>query len=283
MKSKKNIFTFYKGGLGNQFFQYFFSLSLAKKYNGEVFFIRNPINLFNIKRNLIITDFIRINSCNLYQISKKLIKSNNLLDIQFLHEKRQFKFQQYYLKKNNICIFGYWQSFKYLKDIKVEFDKKKFSNNFIVNNKLKKIEKKINENSSVSIHFRRGYSLESKKTLEYHGVLNFGYYKKSISSIISNVSNPHFFLFSDDINWLKKNISNLIEPGLNYSIIETSNQSLDFYYMSLCKYNIIANSSYSWWAAYLNTFRNKIVISPKNWLVRKIDTSDLIPSNWIQI
>ena len=179
MKKKINIFIFYKGGLGNQFFQYFFAMSLSAGYDSTIYFIKSPMSMINIKRKFTILDFKNIKSSNLLNTYKKIIKSILSLDFQFIIEKDQFKFQEYLLCKRNIFIFGYWQSFKYLKKINVNFDKKNFSKKFIKNHISKTLEIKILESNSVAVHFRRGFESESSKTLNYHGVLDLSYYKKS--------------------------------------------------------------------------------------------------------
>lgn len=117
--------------------------------------------------------------------------------------------------------------------------------------------------NSVAIHVRKGKDYLNSEA--YHGVCSLEYYKRTIAYICERVENPKFYLFTDNPDWVKENLYNLDftlvdwNPGIGWG------NHFDMQLMSLCKHNIIANSTYSWWGAFLNTNSNKIVISPKNW------------------
>ena len=97
------------------------------------------------------------------------------------------------------------------------------------------------------------------------------------------IEKPVFFVFSDDIEWVKENL-NITFPVVYLSGIKNIKSYEELVLMSKCKHNIIANSSFSWWGAWLNTNQKKIVIAPKRWFNDvKLDTTDLIPENWIRI
>ena len=140
----------------------------------------------------------------------------------------------------------------------------------------------IKSTNAVSIHFRRGDYVDQPETNKTHGTCTKEYYQKAVDLMASRIVNPHFFLFSDEPEWIKENFSTAIPsthvagyPGF-----------IDMYLMGLCRHNIIANSSFSWWGAWLNINPDKIVIAPTQWFaIDEINNKavDLVPSNWIRL
>ena len=132
----------------------------------------------------------------------------------------------------------------------------------------------LNENT-VSLHVRRGDYINKEN---YHPLQTIDYYKNAYDIINENSINV--LILSDDVNWCKKNIK-----FNNISYIENETNIIDLYIMSLCKHNIIANSSFSWWGAWLNENKNKKVICPINWFGEKtnIYTGDITPEKWLKI
>jgi hypothetical protein len=133
------------------------------------------------------------------------------------------------------------------------------------------------QTSPVSIHVRRGDYVNNTN----HPICNSEYYYKAMHHIKSKVDNPFFFVFSDDIQWVKDNleIHNAVFVS-NGQIQETQELIL----MSQCSHNIIANSTFSWWGAYLNQNSDKIVVAPVQWTTKKTSTElDILPENWIRI
>lgn len=141
----------------------------------------------------------------------------------------------------------------------------------------------IDSKNSISIHVRRGDYVSNAATNKYHGLCDLGYYKKSIDYISKRVESPVYYIFSDDISWCKINLK--IKGNVTYISHNNGDNSWeDMRLMSRCKHNIIANSSFSWWAAWLNTNLDKIVIAPRNWykdLPRNM--TDIIPSSWLTV
>ena len=180
------------------------------------------------------------------------------------YEMGEFNIQAELVKGKN-CLDGYWQSEKYFKNIRkillLDFTLKKESKNFL------KYKKLIIKTNSVSVHIRHGDYVKRAVARKYHGTLSFDYYFKAIELIGKKIKNPRFFVFSDD-----PMISNF--SGL------TNNEELIL--MSKCKHNIIANSSFSWWGAWLNTNPKKIVIAPKKWFRAKTDF-EIVPQSWIKL
>ena len=155
-----------------------------------------------------------------------------------------------------------------------------FKDEFI--QRVKDFSNQLRSANSVSVHIRRGDMKNDPVMAERHGVMPLSYYQKGIEIIRSKVSNPHFYFFSDDISWANENFNDIDSTFVSGDISKTHFE--DLYLMSQCGYNIIANSSFSWWGAWLNNNSGKIVIAPNKWFNSgPQDTEDLIPSNWIRI
>jgi len=141
---------------------------------------------------------------------------------------------------------------------------------------------RIQNSNSVSLHIRRGDKTNSK----LHINLDLSYYLEAIKIISDKVPNLFLFIFSDDLKWVNENLVNL---PFRLEIIDWNRGSesyLDMHLMSLCKHNIIASSTFSWWAAYLNSNPNKIVIAPRHFFTSKNiqkENVGFIPNSWIQI
>jgi Glycosyl transferase family 11 len=132
------------------------------------------------------------------------------------------------------------------------------------------------------LHIRRGDYVQNPKASAVHGTSTLDYYSEAIQLMIGEVGMPHVFIFSDDIDWVK---GNLIIPSPHTFVCQNigADSYRDMQLMSLCKHNIIANSSFSWWGAWLNPNPEKIVIAPKQWFVNANNTVDLLPSTWITL
>jgi hypothetical protein len=139
----------------------------------------------------------------------------------------------------------------------------------------------IKNKNSVAIHIRRGDYLNNPKARYFHGILGEDYYKKSISYIKKRVNNPFYFIFSDDVELVKKTF--FFFNKKNYIFIDTKSSIDDLHLMSNCKHFIIANSTFSWWGAWLSKNKHKIICAPKRWVRAKISTPDIIPESWIKI
>lgn len=179
---------------------------------------------------------------------------------------------------------GYWQSEQHFAPIahiiRDEFTfREPIENDYLLN-----IKQRIENSESVSLHFRRGDYVDNPKANKHHGVCSMSYYQNAVNIIADKTNNPFLFIFSDDIQWVKTNF----QSNCPMLFIEQSNEELhsDFRLMSLCKHNIIANSSYSWWAAWLNENENKTVIAPRKWYQDQRSqerAATMIPKEWITI
>lgn len=279
------------GGLGNQMFQYSAARRIAFKNNFPLkldltWFQDNRdrtfhLDTFNIEYSICCpAEILRIKKNGKYSFGlisylKKLRK------IPFTFKQDQFHYNSIIQHINSsVYLDGYWQSEKYFADIEniirqdYTFKAKPDTTNF-------QLIEKMSVQNSVSIHFRRGDYISNPKTNQTHSVCSIEYYKQSVEFISDKISDPHFYIFSDDIEWAKQNFR--IESPLTY-IDHNNNDYEDLRLMMNCKHNIIANSSFSWWGAWLNNNSDKIVIAPAKWFNDpSIDTKDLIPEKWIRI
>ena len=273
------------GGLGNQMFQYAMYKSLEKKgklvkLDSKSFYETKKEHngyelerIFNIKPNKPTKEdlekFDENNISTLFKIKRKLFG-----DKKFVYDTKEYVFNKDVYKLKNSYLNGYWQSIKYFEGIENDI-KKDFRFKNQLDNKNLEILNEIENSNSISIHIRRGDYMSPENYNMYGCIATPTYYKKAIKVIEEKVENPTFFVFSNDMDWVKKNIQ--INSRVFYIDINSGNGSYkDMQLMSNCKHNIIANSSFSWWGAWLNENKNKIVIAPKKWINREDVDSDKI-------
>jgi hypothetical protein len=177
---------------------------------------------------------------------------------------------------------GYWQSEKYFSDIQ-EVIRKEFTLKSGLSPQSLEVAKDIGGNNSVGMHFRRGDYVSSDETRKYHGECSARYYEKCVKMVAKKVNRPHFFIFSDEPSWVTENLKiNYPTTIVDHNGIEEDYE--DLILMSRCKHFVIANSSFSWWGAWLGSFPNKIVVAPQKWFNdASLNTKDLIPESWIRI
>jgi len=175
---------------------------------------------------------------------------------------------------------GYWQSERYFSSMKSVI-RKDFSFIPIVDDKNREMADYIRSVNAISLHVRRGDYVASAKTNAMHGTCPLEYYQAAIDYIIQRINAPRFIIFSDDIAWVKLHLSVPASSRfVDYN--QGKNSFRDMQLMSLCKHHIIANSTFSWWGAWLNAREDKIVLAPKRWFAHDdCLTHDLYPSDWI--
>lgn len=285
-----------KGGLGNQMFQYAFGWILAKKYNEDLLLdtsvygekkingiAKREFGLEIFNNDYLFASETDINSFLelswIQQIRKKIG-----LNFRKIYNDRVFEYNPNALQLlPPIYLNGYFQSYRYFKGR--ESAVRNLFNFDIKNIDQSNLEfmQDMEHSSSVAIHVRRGDYVENEKTKSFHGGCSLEYYKRSISYIKNRIINPKLFFFSDDIEWVRKNFN----VGLSSVFVEHNQGSdswKDMLLISNCKHQIIANSSFSWWGAWLNDNPEKIVVAPARWLAKKeIDMNDLIPSTWVRL
>ena len=176
---------------------------------------------------------------------------------------------------------GYWQSEKYFQDAVQEI-RADFAFKTPMSDRNAEIARQINGVNAVSLHVRRGDYVSNPHTNSVHGLCSLDYYRAAIRHISERIERPHLFIFSDDMAWVKDQL----KLGLPCQYVE-HNQGDESYndmrLMSLCRHHIIANSSFSWWGAWLNPNPHKIVVAPQNWFANNSDVGDLFPREWVTL
>ena len=283
------------GGLGNQMFEYAAARALSLCLKSQLCIdtyiltkktkatIRNyELAIFNIDAPISnsIINKIAIKGFGIIRSRKTGYSFLNKLGI-FRDEKAQYYDARFKSLSEKTTLFGYFQNENYFKDISEQL-RIDFTFRIPLQGRNSEIRNTIEQKTSVSIHIRRGDYANSNSNLP---ILDISYYKKAIEYITSQsqINSPHFFIFSVGIEWVKQNLdlSNFNHEFIDWN--ENENSYIDMQLMSLCKHNIIANSSFSWWGAWLNNNPKKVVIAPQQWY--KENTSKhpegFIPDGWV--
>jgi hypothetical protein len=290
------------GGLGNQMFQYSLARNLAeknlsilkmdihfleqyektRKYDLGCFLISEhlasieEVYIFSNEKNRV-TNFINrlFNKASSVLGLNSFVNSRYFKDCVVIREKDFSKFDPNILEaRGNIYLEGCWQSEKYFADIK-DIIKNEFTVKYFQNLYSRRMSKLIAEKNAVSLHFRRGDYIDNNLTCPLN------YYTKAISYIASKVDDPHFFVFSDDHEWIKSNFK-IYYPFTEVDQNDHSKNYEDLRLISQCRHHIIANSTFSWWGAWLSDYPKKIVVAPKVWFAKnEVYSDDICPENWV--
>lgn len=284
------------GGLGNQMFQYAAGKYLAHLHQTELlvdpsFLDKNPngaytkraleLSVFNLDLKMATSEDIKkfkIERSNKY--SRALQRHLPILFNNLYAAESGIQYQKEFLNyPKNTYLDGFWQSERYFKPIESVL-LKEFTPKENLNSENQNWLNKISNCESVSLHIRRGDYISNKNAQQHHGNLGLDYYKNALNLIKETHRKLEVFIFSDDLDWCNANLR--LEGVVHYmNSNQQQNFHLDMYLMSHCKHNVIANSSFSWWAAWLNQNADKIVVAPANWYADKsLNTKDLIPSSW---
>lgn len=288
------------GGLGNQMFQYAagralslylnqpFKLDISdfKGYGLRTFDLKNCFNCSgeistdDDLRRVLGWQSIRVMRRLLYKPKLSILRSK-----QFIIEPHSHYWPGLQKCPSSSYLLGYWLSEKYFQSSEMQI-RKDFAFKTCLNNENSFLAAEIKYVNSVSLHVRRGDYVSDSKTMTTHGLCDLGYYHSAVDYIADRVCNPIFFIFSDDISWAMENLK--IGYPCRYIDHNHGDEAYnDMRLMSLCKHNIIANSTFSWWGAWLNANPSKVVVAPYRWLANDNTIvnyskfmSDLIPASW---
>jgi hypothetical protein len=290
---KPLIITKLYGGLGNQLFQYAVARNLSELNNVQLKLDITPFRKYKMRVYGLDHFNITAEVASKYEI-RRLKKGNQLLRLSNHLRKNRIYPKTYYQEKSHffdeellnyrwsLYLDGYWQSEKYFKEI-AAIIRKEFQLRDRPSEPSQIMAGLIENCDSVSLHIRRGDYVSNPEAYQHHGLCTLEYYYAAINRLASQLKAPHFFIFSDDIPWVRENLKVGFPTVYVYHNGEDKDYE-DLWLMSLCKYHIIANSSFSWWGAWLADYRDKVVIAPEKWLNNsEINTNDLIPENWIKI
>jgi hypothetical protein len=287
-----------QGGLGNQMFQFAFASILAKNNKSSVKVDKSFFEI-SLKQQGCTARNFELDTFRNFYLKASHDEINSLIHISFIDKIKKklglyvskiyvepsFDFHPYALSiKSPVYLKGYFQSYRYLISSE-KYIRDIFS--FPVD-KLDSINKKVFETikslTTISLHIRRGDYISNKLTQQFHGNCDLAYYMDAISLLDSRSKHFTLIFFSDDIVWVKEHFENLPYPKIFINHNRNENSWKDMFLMSSCSHNIIANSSFSWWAAWLNENPCKIVIAPKQWYAEtEKNTNDLIPPQWIRL
>jgi len=295
-----------RGGLGNQMFEYALGVALAQAnrttlkldtvwlqdrlpkkkntcfahFNLDIFTLNDTQCLTNLSRAA-----QRVPVPGLW-LGLNLITTGTriLVGARKLIRERTDRFDSRILEeRGDLFLIGYWQSEKYFADV-VEELRQAFRFKYPLEGEAKELSQQIRSANSVSLHVRRG---EYVALEHFVGTTDLGYYERAANFVNERSKTmgsepPTFFVFSDDIEWCKKKLK---LPFPKVYLDQTSAGPKDSHHlqlMSLCRHNIIANSTFSWWGAWLNANHDKTVVAPKRWYPNNAK-DDLVPERWIRM
>lgn len=287
-----------RGGLGNQMFQYAAGLNLALKNDTKLILDttylndRFPRRAFTIRNYDL--DIFNINPSftSLSKVSKKfpvpgfwLAADLAALKVGAMAGRGKFLTENnaddFFIDptEDNLALWGFWHKEKYFIDNEYAV-RDAFRFRWPLAGEAADLAVAIKSGNSIALHVRRGdYTLP--KYAEVYGGTDLAYYFRAVTYLGKWVGNPKFFVFSDDIAWCRENI---VIPFPTTYIDDSSSgpkSSFHLHLMSLCKHNVIANSTFSWWAAWLNENPGKIVIAPERWSKDERSRDGIVPAAWL--
>ena len=288
------------GGLGNQLFQYALGRHLAEIHGTDVYLDLSALRSCGHRRYALGPFNIQEHFASPKEVQEFKFKTRNPVERAarwvlrrpagpvpadtYVREKERFRFDPDMLRlPDKVYLEGSWQNEKYFVDIE-ETIRREFCPKDPPAGKNKELLSMTAECPSVSMHVRRGDFVDSPGTRDMHGFCNIDYYRRCVERIAQAVRDPRFFVFSDDIPWCREHLGELGAPTTLVDHNGPDKAHEDLRLMSVCKHNIIANSTFSWWGAWLNANREKVVLAPECWLKEyPDDPSDLIPPGWIRV
>lgn len=297
------VTVFLRGGLGNQMFQYAAGLALAERNHTELLldtvFLNDRWPRREFTYRVFDLDIFGLNPRVTFfsKASKKLpipglwlgldlvfMEGREALGIQkIIKEREEHAFDSEILQiKDSVVLWGRWQNAEYFAEVENEL-REAFRFRHPLKGEAQEIGLQIESSKSISLHVRRGDFGAFGSVVSLMGDTNLAYYAEAADYIGSRVESPHFFVFSDDIDWCRKNLK--INFPITYVPQEAAGPKAAFHLelMSRCKHNIIANSTFSWWGAWLNTSPDKIVVAPKKWYADHEAPEGLIPDGWVTL
>jgi hypothetical protein len=255
------ITTVLMGGIGNQMFQMACGLAQARRLSTT---LQLDITLLGGKRKYILDQWNLPNDVTVITGTTPTVFEDGMGYNRDINER----------VKDGDCLHGYWQSERYFENIQEDIRR-------IFTPAQRPTSRLIPGGNSVAVHVRRDdYLIQPHR--EFHGLLPMSYYESAMNYIRERVPEPTFFIFSEDVEWTCQNFT-----SPDTVIVPRSQEAHDIYLMSFCQHAIIANSSFSWWGAFLGDWQtdrvSRIVIAPSRWFQdERTDYSDIVPNRWLR-
>lgn len=286
------------GGLGNQMFEYAAAKRLALHHNtdlkldmtwfdmqeGNDVTRRYELDCFALKAKTASASELPVTaSKRLPVLAQRVFNKLRPSPLNIINEKA-YGFDTAVLDApDNSLLVGYWQTEKYFADA-ADAIRADFAFASKPSGKNAELAKQIAAVNAISLHVRRGDYVSSAAASKFHGLAPLDYYREAIKAMAGRVKDPHFFVISDDPAWCKENIK--LDYPATYIDHNGDKGFEDMRLMTLCRHHIIANSSFSWWGAWLNPSKDKIVYAPKRWFADPEQNKlagDVIPKGWNQL
>ncbi|MEI6949509.1 alpha-1,2-fucosyltransferase [Paraflavisolibacter sp. H34] len=277
------------GGLAGQMIQYAVGKQISTKYGAPLYLdtswfsygaFHRPEFPREFKLDRFQVNYAQVDNSSLFWKLKltSRFRKYNPFSLPVVKEKDHTRFDPGVLASGKkLVLDGYWNSFKYFEGIREEL-LQEFTPKEQPDERNRQVLEKIRNTNSVSIHFRRG----DYKLTAFHGILSKEYYLKAIETVTKNLDNPQLFLFSDEPDWVFENM----KFDLPYEVIDFNKNDKNYWDIELmrnCKHNIIANSGFSWWGAWLNRNPEKVVVAPKIWFAKgENPMNEFVPATWIR-
>ena len=285
------------GGLGNQMFQYAAARALASAKGQQLYLDLSDFPGYLLHHGFELSRVFcgAFETADKYQLEQMLgwrarQPLRNILKRQkmglfrnehFVVEPHFHYWPQFFDAPDDCYLVGYWQSERYFKSVE-QIIRKEFTFKSAPQGRNEELAAHIAGCNAVSLHIRRGDYANNPKTNAVHGLVPLAYYHDAASRIAQSVPAPEFFVFSDDLIWAQENLK-LPFPCRFVGHNRGAESYMDMQLMSLCRHHVIANSSFSWWGAWLNSRPYKVVIAPQKWFSTDNNARDLLPQGWIRL
>lgn len=283
------------GGLGNQLFQYAAGRALAEKHGVELSLdlsrLKHPVagdtqrcfalEPFCIRAAQLLDTNHKPYGKYVSALNRLLLKTGSCRFGDVVLKEQSSGFDPLFLKAPSGCVLdGFWQSERYFKQIATmlqqEFILKTPSSAWLEATSLLM-------DSSVAVHIRRGDYVTNPAAASFHGICSQDYYRTAVAKIQQCYPDAQFLVFSDDPTWCHQ----YLDLGVPFRLADDfrlNGPAEEMLLMSRCRHQIIANSSFSWWGAWLNSLPDKLVIAPSRWFADlAIETGDLVPKSWVRL
>lgn len=292
------IYSYLQGGLGNQMFQYAIARALAKHYGTDFalnhsWFNRSlhgdtprelQIGLLNIPNVPLVSTHFPHKPNKISRFIQKCLPINPLIIYQksaFDYDQALFNFTG--IRNRDLYLSGYWQAYPYIQSIQKQL-REEFQTKSPLSNHYQKYLDQIQSTESVMVHIRRGDYVNSPAASQFHGVLPISYYLSAIHEIRSQKPQAHLFIFSDDIAWAKNALEDISDKTFIEHTLSSDAAVEELQLMIACKHHIIANSTLSWWGAWLKTYQDGMVYAPNYWVNNQsLELKNLLPAEWQKI